>query len=206
MNPTILAGIKAAATQYKIDPLLLQAVAMVESSGKGFDNNRMVIRFEVHKFYQFWGSTNLDTFHAHFIYLKTQPWENHQVRFDGKPTFEYVHTGQDQEWKVLQYARSLNEEAALSSISMGMFQLMGFNHRLAGFDNAQQMFASLSLGEAEQFDAFIFFINSEPQALQALQRGDVYEFALRFNGSGQAARYTMKIEQAWRKLKADQKG
>lgn len=206
MNPAILERIKGAAATYHIDPLLLQAVALVESSGNGFSGGRMVIRFEVHKFYQFWGATNLDTFHTHFIYLKEQPWANHQVKLPGSPVFQAVHIGQWMEWKTFDFARSLNEDAAISSISMGMFQLMGFNHKLCGFDEARKMFDKLSEGEPEQFDAFIAFINSERQALQALQRFGtdpqaVFEFTTRFNGGGAAAKYTMKIEQAYRSLK-----
>ena len=61
------------------------------------------------------------------------------------------------EWEVLTFARGMNEEAALSSISMGAPQVMGFNHGRVGFASALEMFEAFGRSEREQiFGLFDF--------------------------------------------------
>ena len=50
------------------------------------------------------------------------------------------HGNQNLEWQVFEFARNLNEPAAMRSISMGGPQIMGFNHSRIGYDSAREMF------------------------------------------------------------------
>jgi hypothetical protein len=42
--------------------------------------------------------------------------------------FANYHGDHFQEWNVFEFARNLDEEAAMKSISMGLAQIMGFNY------------------------------------------------------------------------------
>jgi hypothetical protein len=60
---------------HKIEPASAVAVLCVESSGKGFEpgnQNRMIIRFENHQFWKYWGKKNEAMFHRHIQYGKKE--------------------------------------------------------------------------------------------------------------------------------------
>ncbi|MFQ5632297.1 MAG: SH3 domain-containing protein, partial [bacterium] len=99
-----------------IDAGMAAAVLSVESSGKGFEKdnqNRMVIRFENHKFWSYWGKQNANVYRQHFQYKKGEAWKMHKWRQEIDEQWHGFHGKQAAEWRVLQFARSLDDTAAL---------------------------------------------------------------------------------------------
>ena len=132
------------------------AVFDIESSGTGFaSDGRMIIRYEPHIFKKYAG-----------------------VEVPAK------RGGQNAEWVNFTKAALVNHEAALKSISMGIAQIMGFNHKLVGFDTPQAMYNALSSSEAAQIQAFFDFIRST-KLENAARTGQWLTFARGYNGAGQ---------------------
>ena len=106
---------------YEIETASAVAILCVESSGKGFtrsNHNRMVIRFENHKLWTYWGKDNTPTFHRHFKYGRREDgrlkvWLGHQWRTGIVGQWQSFHGSQPKEWNVLEFARSLDDTAAL---------------------------------------------------------------------------------------------
>ena len=85
------------------------------------------------------------------------------------------------------------------SISMGLPQIMGFNHKVLGYDSVATMFESFSLSERDQLLGFFDFVCgplADQRRLFALQEGDFETFAIHYNGAGQAARYAALLQSA----------
>lgn len=176
----------------RIDSGVAVAVIATESSGNGFLNNRMIIRFENHYFWRLWGKDNADKFRRHFFFNEAEPWKEHLFRADANGNWLSFHGNQDSEWKAFEKARSLNDEAAKGSISMGLPQIMGANAKLIGYESAATMFASFSKDERNQVLGLFDFIQG-PETVSrrviALQNQDFVAFAEQYNGPGQAAMY-----------------
>jgi len=170
-----------------IDPNLLAAVILVESSGSGFVNGNLKIRFENHKFVAFSGNTDL------FIYDKKESWKGHKWRNNVLSQWRDVHTGnQDSEYLAFKFALTLNEDAAYQSISMGMGQIMGFNYSVTGYHSAKEMYKDFNSGHKSQIKGMVAFISnySNGKGLKALQNSDLEKFVTLYNGSGQVSTYT----------------
>lgn len=193
--------LKALAAHLEIDPATAVAVLTVESGGRAFDaNGRMIIRFENHVFYDRWGKDNAGVFEQHFQFNATQRWQDHMWRPATHEAWRKGHTSQDEEWRVFEFARGLNDTAAKLSISMGGAQIMGFNHPTLGYDTVQQMFDAFSASERDQIVGFFTFIRgrtTESQRIAALQALDFVAFARLYNGPGQAVQYGAAIRTAY---------
>lgn len=166
------------------------AVLAAESGGRtGDTNGRMIIRFENHIFWTLWGKSNADTFNRFFNFNRSgQTWTGHQFRANEGLPFTDFHGNQDKEWDVLTFARRLNDTAALSSISMGAPQVMGFNFGRLGYNSVQDMFTAFNASPRSQLIAIFDFVRGGP-AITALQAGDYLQFATSYNGSGNAQTY-----------------
>ncbi|MDU0353005.1 N-acetylmuramidase domain-containing protein [Paraglaciecola aquimarina] len=171
------------------------AILCVESSGKGFEQNnqnRMIIRFENHKFWRYWGKNNPQQYREHFRYRNDKVWLGHEWRGDPDFAWQSFHGQQHKEWQVFEFARQLDEEAAMLSISMGAPQIMGFHFERIGFQSVQEMFAAFSDDIQGQINGLFDFFS--PQMLNYLQNLAFIEFAGMYNGSGQKQIYGTKIQ------------
>lgn len=100
----------------------------------------------------------------------------------------------------LAIASNLDRTAALRSASWGMFQIMGFNHTLAGHPTLQGFINAMYAGEPEHLDAFVNIIKSFGLADELRERRWA-DFARRYNGPGyRANQYDTKIAAAFRAL------
>lgn len=189
------------AKQLKIDPGAAVAVLTVESGGRAFDTNgRMIIRFENQIFFDHWGKEHLDVYTQHFQFNASQRWTGHTWRPSPNAMWRQCHIGQDVEWQVLDFARTLDDTAAKLSISMGGAQIMGFNFPTLGYDSVQQMFDAFATDERDQVVGFFSFIqgkSGESKRITALQALDFEAFAKLYNGPGQAATYGAMIRSAY---------
>jgi uncharacterized protein YraI len=172
------------------------ATLAAESGGNCFGpDGRLIIRFENHIFYQYWGERNPETFDRFFAFDRSGPgnaWKGHMWRRDADQPWQSFHGNQDLEWQVLTIARALNDTAALSSISMGAPQVMGFNYRRLGYDSVQRMFYTFAKSANAQLLALFDFVkgmNRTSPAVQALRNRDYLTFANIYNGPANAPTY-----------------
>ena len=183
-------------SEREIDVACAISVLCVESSGYGFqqsNQNRMVIRFENHKFWKYWGKTNPDLFSRHFTYRKGEAWKDHKWRPDPSALWESFHGNQEKEWQVFNFACTLDDDAAKLSISMGAPQIMGFHYARIGYPNVDAMFDGFSRNIGEHIRGLFGFLDAP--MLNALQNLDFEDFAGRYNGSGQKQKYGELIRQ-----------
>jgi hypothetical protein len=183
-----------------VDPRTAIAVLMVESSGAGFaPDGRLIIRFENHQFWDFWGKHDPSRFQRLFRFDANRRWLAHQFRTTPTGTWRDVHENQDSEWKTLTFARTLDENAALRSISMGLAQIMGFNHPRLGYDDVRVMFDAMQADVRFQILGFFDFLRGDGTGsplIDSLQRNRFAAFASLYNGLGKAAEYGAKLEAA----------
>lgn len=92
------------------------------------------------------------------------------------------YLGGAKEWERLELARSFDQDAAFESASWGRFQIMGFNHKLAGYPSAVAMALDYEHSEKNQLKSLATFIENQPNMHSALKRRDFAEFAKLFNG------------------------
>lgn len=183
------------------------SVLCVESSGKGFEqknNDRMIIRFENHKFWKYWGKNNPQQYRQHFKYRDGKVWLGHQWRRNMQDDWSTFHGQQVREWQVFEFARLLDEEAAMLSISMGAPQIMGFNYQAVGYQSVVEMFDAFSSNIKEQITGLFDFMSTK--MLTSLQNLEFEEFAGMYNGMGQKKIYGEKIQThylAYKKLMFD---
>jgi hypothetical protein len=190
-------------TIVKIDPAVAAAIICVESPGRGFARDgRMIIRFENHVFWKYWGKSHPSDFSAHFKFDPSRPWRGHEFRGSVKGKWILSHRkGQPGEWKAFELARSKHQKFATSSISRGMPQIMGFNYPRIGYKSAKKMFDSFNSGERNQIIGLFDFINADSSMIRFLRRGDFAAFAKRYNGPARAAVYADRLEKYRREFK-----
>jgi hypothetical protein len=179
--------------ELQIDVATALSVLCVESSGKGFQNDKMIIRFENHVFYLFWGQDHQDEFNKYFKFDRANRREGHYFRPSPEDNWEVCHTNQQMEWKVLEFAMKINKTAALQSISMGAPQIMGFNYKLIGYKSPQQMFDMFSKDIRYHLLALFDFCKYKPQRIRYLQRRDFYSFSVEYNGPTAPKAYEKRL-------------
>lgn len=190
------AALLAEAQRLQIDPGLAAALLAVESNGAGFGvDGRLIIRFENHLFYHYWGEQHQAHYFTHFAFDNGERWRGHRWRPDPNGPWQECHLdNQAIEWQVFSFARQLDETAALLSISMGIAQIMGFNYAATGFDSVQSMFAAYRAGIANQIGGFFRFLENN-RLVAPVRVGDYHAFARGYNGPGQADFYATKIQE-----------
>ncbi|MFN8375271.1 MAG: N-acetylmuramidase domain-containing protein [Anaerolineae bacterium] len=176
------------------------AFLKVESGGRGFDqeSGRMIIRFENHLFYRNWGRSNRAAFDQHFRFNRGRGWTGHQFRSGADGEFQSVHSGQESEWTTFEFARGLDAQAAMLSISMGNAQILGSNYRLVGYRSVQEMFDDMSGSLQAQTEGLFTFIARRRGGIivTALQNHNYRLAARYYNGTGQEEAYGDRIREA----------
>ena len=118
-----------------------------------------------------------------------------------------LYVGGPAEWLRLNRAMQLDRRAALRSASVGGAQIMGFNHKLAGFDTVEAFWDAMKVSERAHLDAFVAFIRNRG-LVAALRKVSNFhaacvDFASGYNGTGYAANeYHIKIARAHAKYAA----
>lgn len=168
-----------------VDIATLKAVATVESQGEGFlDNGEPKILFEGHWFSRFTGGQ----------YDQSHPTLSHR-----RWTEEHYRGGVE-EYERYREAAALDETAAMKSTSWGAFQIMGFNHKDAGYDSVEDFVEAMQESEVRQLLALAAFINKK-ELVSYLQNKDWEAFARHYNGPGYARnQYDQKLEEAYRRF------
>lgn len=167
----------------------LEAVMTVESAGDGFltdGTGRAPILFEAHKFSDF----TAGRFDKLYPKLSSPSWNRD------------LYLGGAREYERLEAAVKLDRNAALRATSWGMFQILGDNHLLVGYNDIEAFVFSMAESEGHQLDAFVQYVVKRKLArhLVAPQRWDL--FAAGYNGSAyRANKYDVKLASAYRQAK-----
>lgn len=145
----------------------VRAFIKVESSGNGFVNGKITIQFEPHIFKRY-----------------TKKVINNGVE------------GQTKEWEAFNQAWKIDPQATMLSTSFGMGQIMGFNHKAAGFATVGAMVDAFKTGEHEQVKGMLNFIKSNVNLRTAMKTLDWKKLAYYYNGANYAVnKYDQKLKQ-----------
>lgn len=179
--------IQKVALKEKIDFSAIKAVIEVESNGKGYlDNGNPKILFEGHVFWRELKSKRINPEqylrdHSDILYPH---WNKRHYR------------GGMGEYDRLNKAVRIHKECALRSASWGMFQIMGFNYKAAGYDTVEAFVKSVYISEAKQLESFMTFIKSK-DLVRYIRQKDWSNFARGYNGNGyKANRYDERLSEA----------
>jgi hypothetical protein len=186
------ADFERAARALDVEVCAIKAVAEVESAGKGFlPDGRPAILFEAHVFHRETGGRHANAKDRKGVALSSQSW-NRAL---------YGATGVNQHERY-EDARQLNADAANKAASWGMFQIMGGNHRAAGFGTSQEFVDAMWTGGAgAHLDAFVGFIKANKLDVP-LRAKNWAAFAKGYNGPGYAQNaYHTKMAQAYARCK-----
>ncbi len=190
----------AVADALALDVAATVAVLAATAGRTGYGREgRLQIRFEVPVFYAHWGHLHPEQFATYFTLDPARPWHRSRVRSTpGGPT-QPVHAGQASEWSAFTLARCLDEPAAFAATAMGMPQIMGFNHTLAGYASAPAMFHAFVASTRAQILACFDLVAGPGQtspALHALRRGDLDNAAALLAGPTAATRLALALPRA----------
>lgn len=183
MKPVITGDdYRRAAARLGCEPEAVEAVALVESNGDGFNpDDTPKTLFEGHVFSRLTGG-RFDAVAPTLSYKKA--------------TREHYGNWSDEQAR-LAAATNLDRDAALMSASWGKFQIMGFNHAACGYVKLQDFVNAMYAGEPAHLDAFVGFIVSRGLAdeLRDLRWAD---FARSYNGPGyKTFHYDEKMAKAY---------
>lgn len=182
--------IEPLASKIGIDKAVAVAVIYVESRGKGMGpDGRLIIRFENHLFWRFWGQANAAAFNQFFRFNQANTIKDHQYRTQPDGPWLNVHTNQDSEWEAFAVAAALDEHVAKISISMGLTQILGWNHRVLGYSTPDAMFEAFKAGEKYHLLGFFTFVDKDQRQVTALRNSDFTAFARIYNGPTQPLYY-----------------
>lgn len=176
-----------------VERAAVQAVARVESGGRsGFARDgRCIIRYELHTFQKRTGSA----------YSATHPHLSNSY----KAGIAYHSGGQANEWSLMYGALMLRGRAedAQASASWGMFQVMGFNHRAAGYGSAGEFATAMCASAANQLKGFVKLCQSNGWD-RYLANKDWAGFAKHYNGpSYRDNHYDTHLEAAYRQFSGE---
>lgn len=171
----------------------IRAVNEVESRGQGFhDDGRPIILFERHVFWRRLVARHIDpsTFGADFAQVLSRKPGGYQ--------------GGAAEHTRLGAAVLINADAAHESCSWGLFQVMGFHWQRLGFADLRTFLDAMWRDEAAHLNAFVRFVQTDPNLHAALRAGEWAKFARRYNGPAYARnQYDVKLARIYARYTQD---
>lgn len=175
MSIELLNEIKQVVEPFNLDSYFTYAVAMIESNGRGYRNNGFpIIRFEKHVFIK---------------YLKKN-----------KATQQLIRKAENirgSGWDAYQAALKIDSTHAKLSTSFGMFQIMGFNHAVVGYNTVDEFVAAMEESVENQIVAFCIFVMAN-HLQNAIKNKKFADFATKYNGPNYLMNsYDTKLEDAY---------
>lgn len=179
------------AIEIGIEPSFLKALTMVESPGSGFFNNGMcTILFERHVFF--------NQVVKKYDRKTADAWSEKYPNICYLTRSQSAYLGGSREWSRLDFAKNLDAECALKSASYGMFQIMGFNYEVCGYDNIGDYVADMMESERFHIGAVSMFIKNQSGLIRAARNLNFNEFARLYNGPQYAAHnYHTRLKSAF---------
>ena len=167
-----------------VDEDTVRAVLDVESKGTGYDKYGVIKLFESH------------------IFLRQLPESKRQQAIDaglGHKSWAAAKKAGNYKGNHYNFMRAyeLDRKAALEATSWGLAQIMGFNHRAAGYESAWDMVLSFADSESNQLAGMINFIKNN-KLDDELRAKKWAAFAKGYNGSGYKANsYDTRLAKAY---------
>jgi hypothetical protein len=189
-----------AAAALQCDVSALRAVVEIEAGGNGFiADGRPKILYEAHVFHRLTGGKHATARDRHGVALSASRWDRSLYGKGGAHQHERLDD-----------AAALDWQAAHKACSWGAAQILGENHRTAGFATIEAFVDAMRNGGAgAQLDAMVNFIKTN-QLADPLRRHDWATFARRYNGPGYTANsYDTKLaaaHQRWSESTAASEG
>ena len=187
------ADLQHAADLLHVEVAAIKAVLEVETGNKGgfLTVGKPTILFEGHIFWSQLKKRGIDP-------AKYQK-GNEDILYPSWTTKYYK--GGLGEYDRLERARAIHGEAADSSASWGLAQIMGFNYAVCGSKTVAEFVEEMSKGEGNQLNLFVRFLQGNKWDVY-LRNLDWKEFARHYNGSEYAKnQYDKKLEKAYQKYK-----
>jgi hypothetical protein len=115
--------------------------------------------------------------------FETGHWKKHRVASPAAMAFDKAKNSKnlDERWEQFEAMRNVNENAAILSHSFGVFQIMGFNYKLALCADPVT-FLNRSMTIEGQFTLFKRFMLSSPALLSAARRMRADQVGFHYNG------------------------
>ncbi len=183
--------IEQIAQENNIDFAMLMAIIETECKGSGFlKNGNAVILFEKHKFWEQLGDIDFYAVRAKMHRLRPDLCSPSPTKKGGYGSASRQYTKireiRDLIYTVLPEADKKTEDmimqCVLKATSFGLGQIMGFNHKLAGFNSVVEFAQAMQTSEYEQLKAMVNLLKA--WGLQgAMQRHDFKKIARRWNGA-----------------------
>lgn len=166
----------------------IKAIREVEAKSQGFlSDGRTIILFERHKFYGY--------MKAKFGEKKADELKRKYPDICNDARGGYL--GYAAEYKRLEKAMRIDEDSAYLSTSFGLFQIMGFNFKAAGYTNVKAYVDDMAVSEKNHLKAVLNFIRSHKTLSTAIIRKDFKQIAISYNGPANATNdYVNKLTKA----------
>lgn len=180
---------ESVARDLNVEVAAIKAVCEVESGSLGafFASGQPTILFEGHIFWSELKKVGKDP---------NKITGNSDILF---PKWTKKYLGGYKEWGRLNRAFNIDPTAGLSSASLGLFQIMGFNYSYCGCKNVLEFYARSYRGKSEQIKMFSEFIRSRKLDVH-LRSKNWASFAKGYNGPLYAAnKYDVKLQNAYKK-------
>lgn len=177
-----------------LETAALKAVQEVETGGKGgfFAPGKPAILFEGHVF---WSELK-----KRGIKPEDHLEGNENILYPKWVRTHYL--GGIREYGRLEQARKINRDAADSSASWGMFQVMGYNYAACGETSVASLVAAMVASEFNQLILAGRFIKQSKVMHTALKEKDWATFARGYNGAGyKENNYDVKMATAYQKFR-----
>lgn len=194
--------IKRIAKQLYLEPALVHAVVDVEANGDGFftdweGNERIKIQFEPHVFFRELKKRGRKV-------RKTKIGSYYYIYVDGFFVLKNKVDKQYKEYDAFNKAFRIDPEATMLSTSWGLGQVMGFNHRVAGFSTVGEMVTAFRKSEHAQLLGMMNFIKNtrlnNVRLITHLHNRDWPQFAKGYNGKYyKRYNYDVRLERAYQK-------
>ena len=189
----------AAAARLGVELAAIYAVNEVESAGMGFlGNGKPKILFERHVMYDRLCLVRRDGDDSAALIARADKLAAQQPNLVNRKAGGY--SGGSAEHQRLANARYIDTLAANESASWGAFQIMGYHATALGYASVDEFVELMSRSEADQFEAFVRYIEADAVLLKALKAKKWAEFARRYNGPAFARNlYDVKLERAYQR-------
>lgn len=187
----------SAAKTLGVEVATIKAVAEVESNGSGFlPDGHPKILYERHIMYQRvsqkFGKAKADEL------VKKYPDLINPV---ATPASGYG-TLSMQPGKLEKAAKFIDRDCALESCSWSAFQILGYHWKSLNYPSLQAFINAMYRDEDAHLDAFVRFLQNDPELIVALKNKDWAAFARRYNGSNYAKfSYDKKLASAYAKYR-----
>lgn len=197
ISPEFMPTIEAKAKEADIEPAMLKAFTVVEGRSvdikdgieDGFVDGKVMILTERHKFYKHLKSDPAKLKKAVAAGLANQ-------KMGGYPK------SQTEAHERLEQMRAIDDTAALKSISMGIYQVLGENHAMCGYATVQSMWAAAQT-LVGQIDMGVRFLKGAG-LLDEMKNHDFKGLARGYNGPAYAQfHYDEKIAAAYKEFGGD---